>query len=101
MFLKSLYSVRLSRCLIVVSVCLVFGRHTLWRCLQSTVTPVLASMLEVMDRYANMDLLSDERLSQGLITLWLDILADPQILDLTSPQNTRYIKASYVLLLPQ
>ncbi|XP_026207099.1 E3 ubiquitin-protein ligase rnf213-beta isoform X2 [Anabas testudineus] len=63
-------------------------RHTLWRCLQSTVTPVLASMLEVMDRYANMDLLSDERLSQGLITLWLDILADPQILDLTSPQNT-------------
>lgn len=68
------------------------GRHTLWRCLQSTVTPILARILEVMDRYANMDLLSDERLSQGLKKLWLDILADPQILELPSAQNTRYCK---------
>uniref|UniRef100_A0A3B5AH48 RING-type E3 ubiquitin transferase n=1 Tax=Stegastes partitus TaxID=144197 RepID=A0A3B5AH48_9TELE len=45
------------------------GRHTLWRCLQSTVTPILATMLEVMDRYGNLDLLSDDRLSQGLIQL--------------------------------
>lgn len=63
-------------------------RHTLWRCLQSTVTPVLASMLEVMDRFANLDLLSDGRLS--LVKLWLDILADPQILDLTPLQKPRY-----------
>ncbi|XP_028991062.2 E3 ubiquitin-protein ligase rnf213-beta [Betta splendens] len=63
-------------------------RHTLWRCLQSTVTPLLASMLEVMDRYANMDLLCDERLSPGLKRLWLDILADSQILDLTPPQKS-------------
>ncbi|XP_076616648.1 E3 ubiquitin-protein ligase rnf213-beta isoform X2 [Chaetodon auriga] len=62
-------------------------RHTLWRCLQSTVTPTLASMLEVMDRYANLDLLSDGRLSQGQIRLWLDILADSQVLDLTPLQN--------------
>ncbi|XP_037610034.1 E3 ubiquitin-protein ligase rnf213-beta isoform X1 [Sebastes umbrosus] len=62
-------------------------RHTLWRCLQSTVTPTLASMLEVMDRYANLDLLSDGRLSQGLIKLWLDIMADSQILALTPPQK--------------
>uniref|UniRef100_A0A4W6FUW9 Ring finger protein 213b n=1 Tax=Lates calcarifer TaxID=8187 RepID=A0A4W6FUW9_LATCA len=67
------------------------GRHTLWRCLQSTVTPVLASMLEVMDRYANLDLLSDQKLSQGLIKLWLDILADSQFLDLPLPlQKPRY-----------
>ncbi|XP_036938207.1 E3 ubiquitin-protein ligase rnf213-beta [Acanthopagrus latus] len=62
-------------------------RHTLWRCLQSTVTPTLANMLEVMDRYANLDLLSDGRLGQGLLNLWLDILADSQILDLVAPQN--------------
>ncbi|XP_040922673.1 E3 ubiquitin-protein ligase rnf213-beta isoform X2 [Toxotes jaculatrix] len=62
-------------------------RHTLWRCLQSTVTPFLASLLEVMDRYANLDLLSDQRLSQGLINLWVDILADSQILDLTPLQK--------------
>ncbi|XP_058476821.1 E3 ubiquitin-protein ligase rnf213-beta isoform X2 [Solea solea] len=57
-------------------------RHTLWRCLQSTVIPILVSMLEVMDRYANLDLLCDQRLSRGLVSLWLDIMADPQVLDL-------------------
>ncbi|KAM6964707.1 E3 ubiquitin-protein ligase rnf213-beta [Tautogolabrus adspersus] len=62
-------------------------RHTLWRCLQSTVTPILASMLEMMDRYANLDLLSDDRLSWGLMKFWLDIFADSQILDLTPLQN--------------
>ncbi|XP_076008326.1 E3 ubiquitin-protein ligase rnf213-beta isoform X2 [Genypterus blacodes] len=62
-------------------------RHTLWRCLQSTVTPVLASMFEVMDRYANLGLLSEGRLSQGHIELWLDIMADTQILPLSPLQN--------------
>ena len=71
----------------VLSLC---GRHTLWRCLQTTVTPILANMLEVMDRYGNLDLLSDDRLSQGLIQLWMDILADSQILQLTPLQNPRY-----------
>lgn len=65
-------------------------RHTLWRCLQSTVTPILASMLEVMDRFANLDLLSDGRLGQGMVKLWLDILADSQILDLAPLQKPRY-----------
>uniref|UniRef100_A0A3Q3EUN5 RING-type E3 ubiquitin transferase n=1 Tax=Labrus bergylta TaxID=56723 RepID=A0A3Q3EUN5_9LABR len=41
--------------------------HTLWRCLQSTVTPILASMFEMMDRYANLDLLSDDQFSWGLM----------------------------------
>lgn len=62
-------------------------RHTLWRYLQSTITPILANILEVMDRYANLELLSDDGLSQGMIKLWLDILADPQVLHLTLPQN--------------
>uniref|UniRef100_A0A3B4TK13 RING-type E3 ubiquitin transferase n=1 Tax=Seriola dumerili TaxID=41447 RepID=A0A3B4TK13_SERDU len=61
--------------------------HTLWRCLQSTITPILASMVELMDRNANLDLLSDQRLSEGLIKLWLDILADSQILNLTPLQK--------------
>ncbi|XP_056285146.1 E3 ubiquitin-protein ligase rnf213-beta isoform X2 [Pseudoliparis swirei] len=62
-------------------------RHTLWRRLQSTVTPILAHMLEVMDRFASLDLLSDGRLSRGLGALWLDVLADSQILDLTPLQH--------------
>ncbi|XP_029383406.1 E3 ubiquitin-protein ligase rnf213-beta [Echeneis naucrates] len=62
-------------------------RQTLWRCLQSNVTQILARMVELMDRYANLDLLSHQRLSPGLIKLWLDILADSQISDLTPLQK--------------
>ncbi|XP_034563927.1 E3 ubiquitin-protein ligase rnf213-beta [Notolabrus celidotus] len=62
-------------------------RHTLWRYFQSTVTPILAGMLEVIDRYANLDLLCEDCLSQGLIKLWFDIFADSQILDLKPVQN--------------
>lgn len=65
-------------------------RHTLWRHLQSTITPILATMVELMDRFANLDLLSDQRLSPGLVKLWLDILADSQISDLNPPQKSRY-----------
>lgn len=53
-------------------------------------TPILASMLEVMDRFGNLDLLSDGRLSRGLRELWLDILADSQSLILMSLHNSRY-----------
>ncbi|XP_054899206.1 E3 ubiquitin-protein ligase rnf213-beta [Poeciliopsis prolifica] len=62
-------------------------RHTLWRCLQSTVTPVLASILEVIDRYSNLDLLSADRLSPGLMKLWMNILEDSQVLHLAPPSN--------------
>lgn len=75
------------------------GRHTLWRYLQSTVTPILASMLEVMDRYGSLDQLSDDRLSQGLVKLWLDILADLQTLDPTPLQNPRYCQLLPLYLL--
>lgn len=64
-------------------------RHTLWRHLQGVVTPILASMLEVMDRFANLDLLAEGQLSQGLVELWMNILADPQILDLTASTKPR------------
>uniref|UniRef100_A0A3P9I788 RING-type E3 ubiquitin transferase n=1 Tax=Oryzias latipes TaxID=8090 RepID=A0A3P9I788_ORYLA len=47
-------------------------RHTLWRCLQSSVMPLLAGMLEVMDRYSNLELLSTRRLSGGLLRLESD-----------------------------
>ncbi|KAM6951514.1 E3 ubiquitin-protein ligase rnf213-beta [Aplochiton taeniatus] len=63
-------------------------RHTLWRCLQSTLTPALAFILEVLDRDANLELLFDAGLSQGLVQLWLDIVSDTQTLDLTIPQSS-------------
>lgn len=53
-------------------------------------TPLLADMVEVMDCFANLELLSDGKLSCGLVELWLNILADSQILDLTASQKPRY-----------
>ncbi|KAM9716156.1 E3 ubiquitin-protein ligase rnf213-beta [Menidia menidia] len=70
-------------------------RHTLWLRLQAAVTPVLAAMLEVLDRYGNLDLLRGagpnggrgRGRGQGLVRLWMDILADPQILQLNPLQS--------------
>ncbi|XP_046887613.1 E3 ubiquitin-protein ligase rnf213-beta isoform X4 [Hypomesus transpacificus] len=56
-------------------------RHTLWRRLQSTLTPLLAGFVEMLDRNANLDLLFCAGLSPGLTQLWLNILEDKQILD--------------------
>ncbi|XP_036427896.1 E3 ubiquitin-protein ligase rnf213-beta isoform X2 [Colossoma macropomum] len=63
-------------------------RHTLWRCLQGVLTPVLARVLEILDRDSNLDLLYDAGLSEGLIQFWLDIFSDEQILDLSLPQGS-------------
>ncbi|XP_062858949.1 E3 ubiquitin-protein ligase rnf213-beta [Trichomycterus rosablanca] len=63
-------------------------RHTLWRCLQGVLTPLLARILEVLDRDYNLDLLYGEDLSEGLVQFWLNIFSDEQILDLTMRQNS-------------
>jgi len=65
-------------------------RHTLWRRLQDVLTPVLAQVLEVLDRDCNLYLLYGEGLSEGLSQFWLDIFEDQQLLDLTLLQNARY-----------
>ncbi|XP_041095708.1 E3 ubiquitin-protein ligase rnf213-beta [Polyodon spathula] len=57
-------------------------RHTLWRCLQAVVTPVLARMVEVLDRDRNLDLFHSPQLGTGFTQLWLDIFRDSQILEL-------------------
>lgn len=65
-------------------------RFTLWRCLQSDLTPILAHILEVLDRDANLDLAYCAGLSEGMIDLWLNILEDKQILELTILQTSGY-----------
>ncbi|XP_066518776.1 E3 ubiquitin-protein ligase rnf213-beta [Hoplias malabaricus] len=62
-------------------------RHTLWHCLQGVLTPVLAKVVEVLDRDSNLDLLCDTGLSEGFIQFWLDIFSDKHVLDLTLPQS--------------
>ncbi|XP_047673206.1 E3 ubiquitin-protein ligase rnf213-beta isoform X2 [Tachysurus fulvidraco] len=63
-------------------------RHTLWRCLQGVLTPILAHMLEVLDRDCNLDLVYCTGLSEGLVQFWLDIFDDGQILDLSVAKNS-------------
>ncbi|XP_051530047.1 E3 ubiquitin-protein ligase rnf213-beta-like isoform X2 [Myxocyprinus asiaticus] len=62
-------------------------RHTLWRSAQCVLTPVLARVLEVLDRDHNLNLLYGENLSEGLVKFWLDIFEDQQLLDLTLSQS--------------
>ncbi|KAK9965830.1 hypothetical protein ABG768_004896 [Culter alburnus] len=62
-------------------------RHTLWRFLQGFLTPVLAQVLEVLDRDCNLNLLYGEGLSEGLAQFWLDIFENQQLLDLNLSQN--------------
>uniref|UniRef100_A0A3B3SIL3 RING-type E3 ubiquitin transferase n=1 Tax=Paramormyrops kingsleyae TaxID=1676925 RepID=A0A3B3SIL3_9TELE len=63
-------------------------RHTLWRCLQNMLTPVLALVLGVLDRDANLDLLYHAEVDEGLVCLWLDILEDQQTLEVVMPKNS-------------
>ncbi|XP_051967995.1 E3 ubiquitin-protein ligase rnf213-beta-like [Xyrauchen texanus] len=62
-------------------------RHTLWRIAQCVLTPVLARVLEVLDRDHNLYLLYGESLSEGLVQFWLDIFEDQQLLDLNLSQS--------------
>ncbi|XP_056627258.1 E3 ubiquitin-protein ligase rnf213-beta-like isoform X2 [Triplophysa dalaica] len=60
-------------------------RHTLWRHLQGILSPLLARVLEVLDRDCNLGLLYG--LSDGLVQFWLDIFQDQQLLDLLFTQT--------------
>lgn len=64
-------------------------RHTLWRHLQGILSPLLARVLEVLDRDCNLGLLYG--LSDGLVQFWLDIFQDHQLLELLFTQTARYI----------
>ncbi|KAK1794252.1 hypothetical protein P4O66_011142, partial [Electrophorus voltai] len=61
-------------------------RHTLWRYLQSVLTPTLAQVFEVLDRDSNLNLLYGA--GDGLVRFWLDIFSDGHILDLTRPRSS-------------
>ncbi|XP_029109785.1 E3 ubiquitin-protein ligase rnf213-beta [Scleropages formosus] len=63
-------------------------RNTLWRSLQTTLTPLFAQFVELLDRDANLDLLCYTETSSGLVHLWLDILEDQQTLELAVPLNS-------------
>ncbi|XP_028841461.1 LOW QUALITY PROTEIN: E3 ubiquitin-protein ligase rnf213-alpha-like [Denticeps clupeoides] len=56
-------------------------RHTLWKRVQSVVTPFLAQLISVIDRDCNLDLLLHPECKEPLKKLWLDIFGNHKLLE--------------------
>uniref|UniRef100_UPI00398F666A E3 ubiquitin-protein ligase rnf213-alpha-like isoform X2 n=1 Tax=Pristiophorus japonicus TaxID=55135 RepID=UPI00398F666A len=75
-------------------------RHTLWKCIQKTVTLNLAQMISILDRDYNLSLLVDPKVDRELKQLWLNIFNDKQILRVShqvesSGSNTKEITVDH------
>ncbi|KAM4843304.1 E3 ubiquitin-protein ligase RNF213 [Thomomys bottae] len=57
-------------------------RHTLWKRVQGAVTPLLASMISLVDRDSNLELLSRPDTPAWVRDLWLFIFSDVKFLDI-------------------
>ncbi|XP_072560845.1 E3 ubiquitin-protein ligase rnf213-alpha isoform X2 [Paramormyrops kingsleyae] len=55
-------------------------RHTLWKRVQTVLTPCLAQLVSVIDRDYNLDLLLDDNSTEPLKRLWLDIFGNEKLL---------------------
>ncbi|XP_047614339.1 E3 ubiquitin-protein ligase RNF213 isoform X4 [Phacochoerus africanus] len=57
-------------------------RHTLWKRVQSTVTPLLASMISFIDRDGNLELLANPDAPSWARDLWMFIFSDIKLLNI-------------------
>ncbi|XP_041073022.1 E3 ubiquitin-protein ligase rnf213-alpha-like isoform X2 [Carcharodon carcharias] len=71
-------------------------RHTLWKCIQKTVTPKLAQMISILDRDYNLNLLVDPKVNIEIKALWLDIFSDLQILRVSHQAGSSGPKAEEI-----
>ncbi|XP_076009047.1 E3 ubiquitin-protein ligase rnf213-alpha-like isoform X2 [Genypterus blacodes] len=55
--------------------------HTLWKKIQTVVTPLLANVISVIDRDCNLDLLLDIYIDDNVRNLWLEIFGCKEMLD--------------------
>ncbi|XP_078257452.1 E3 ubiquitin-protein ligase rnf213-alpha-like isoform X1 [Rhinoraja longicauda] len=58
-------------------------RHTIWKCIQNSVTPNLARMISILDRDCNLNLLVEPNVDEDIKLLWLNIFSDTQILQIS------------------
>ncbi|KAI1884420.1 hypothetical protein AGOR_G00226220 [Albula goreensis] len=56
-------------------------RHTLWKRVQSVVTPLLAQVVAMVDRDCNLDLLLDRNSGEPVKRFWLDIFSNERLLE--------------------
>ncbi|XP_013361468.1 PREDICTED: E3 ubiquitin-protein ligase RNF213 isoform X2 [Chinchilla lanigera] len=64
-------------------------RHTLWKRVQGAITPLLASMIALLDRDTNLELLAQSDLPTWTRDLWMFIFSDDKLLDIPLVHNMR------------
>lgn len=69
-------------------------RHTLWKRIQTVVTPLLAQIISVIDRDCNLNLLRDDT-PLFVRNLWMNIFNDANLLDL--PYNRTIFRLVFIL----
>lgn len=67
-----------------------YCRHTLWKRVQGAVTPLLASMVAVIDRDSNLELLAKPDAPAWVRELWMFIFSDINLLNI--PLVTNYAR---------
>ncbi|KAJ8263856.1 hypothetical protein GJAV_G00142170 [Gymnothorax javanicus] len=76
-------------------------KHTLWKRVQSAVTPILARLVSVLDRDRNLDLLLDRNCGEAVRKLWLDMFADESLIDIPYTGPNHGIEPQNLLVLSQ
>ncbi|XP_068134511.1 LOW QUALITY PROTEIN: E3 ubiquitin-protein ligase RNF213-like [Hyperolius riggenbachi] len=64
-------------------------RQTLWKRVQTAVTPFLSQILSVVDRNANLDLLVDPQVDDFVKSLWMQIFQDEKFLPISDSSSSQ------------
>ncbi|XP_042525946.1 E3 ubiquitin-protein ligase RNF213 [Dipodomys spectabilis] len=76
-------------------------RHSLWKRVQGTVSPLLASMISLMDRDGNLELLTRPDTPAWVQAVWMFIFGDVKFLDIPLVANTMAAKSEMPPILVQ
>ncbi|XP_053516781.1 E3 ubiquitin-protein ligase RNF213 [Artibeus jamaicensis] len=74
-------------------------RHTLWKRVQGAVTPLLASMISIMDRDGNLELLAAPDAPSWTRDLWMFIFSDLKLLNIPLVASATRRETSHILVL--
>ncbi|KAM5170405.1 E3 ubiquitin-protein ligase RNF213-like [Mantella aurantiaca] len=64
-------------------------RQTLWKRVQTAVTPLLSQILDFVDRNANLDLLVNHSVEDYMKCLWMHIFQDEKLLPISDSQRSQ------------
>ncbi|XP_072522974.1 E3 ubiquitin-protein ligase rnf213-alpha-like isoform X2 [Salminus brasiliensis] len=73
-------------------------KHTLWRRVQTVITPLLAHLISVIDRNCNLDLLVDSNCEDEVKNLWLLIFGNKSVLEIPYDQMGQNSETQTILI---